>query len=80
MLSPCLDLARLVDDFVGAFVGEVISSNAGLGHLIVVAEGLFNVNQIWASVLGFMIIALIMKILLKPLTTLADKYTQNIGK
>ena len=44
---------------LGAFVGELISSRMGLGHLIVVAEGLYNVNQIWVGVLGFMGIATI---------------------
>lgn len=43
---------------LGAFVGEFISSRTGLGHMIIVAEGLYNVNQIWVGVIGLVAIAL----------------------
>lgn len=43
---------------LGAFVGEFLSSRHGLGNLIVVAEGLYNVNQIWVGVAGIVLLAL----------------------
>lgn len=43
---------------LAAFVGEFISSRMGLGHLIIIAEGLYNVNQIWVGVIGIILIAL----------------------
>lgn len=51
---------------LGAFIGELVSSRAGLGHLIIVAEGLFNVNQIWVGVLGIIFIALVLQGLVHP--------------
>lgn len=36
---------------LGAFIGEFISSNAGLGHLIVVASGLFDISLVLCGVL-----------------------------
>jgi NitT/TauT family transport system permease protein len=35
---------------LGAFIGEFISSNRGLGHLIVVASGLFDISLVFCSV------------------------------
>lgn len=34
---------------LGAFIGEFISSNRGLGHLIVVASGLFDISLVFCS-------------------------------
>lgn len=36
----------------GAVIGEFIGANRGVGHYIVVAEGLYDVNRIWAGVLA----------------------------
>lgn len=36
---------------LGAFIGEFISSSAGLGHLIVVASGLFDISLVLCGVL-----------------------------
>jgi NitT/TauT family transport system permease protein len=36
----------------GAIIGEFIGANRGVGHYIVVAEGLYDVNRIWAGVLA----------------------------
>lgn len=35
---------------LGAFIGEFISSRRGLGHYIILAEGLYNVNQVWVGI------------------------------
>jgi len=43
---------------LGAFIGEYISSNAGLGHLILVASGLFDISLVLTGVLMLMVIAL----------------------
>ena len=36
---------------IGAFIGEFVSSNAGLGHLILVASGLFDISLVLCGVL-----------------------------
>lgn len=43
---------------LGAFIGEYISSNAGLGHLILVASGLFDISLVLTGVLMLIIIAI----------------------
>lgn len=42
---------------LGAFIGEFISSNIGLGHFILVAEGLYNINQIWLGIVAIIILS-----------------------
>jgi len=44
---------------LGAFIGEFISSNRGLGHLILVASGLFDISLVLCGVLLLILIALI---------------------
>lgn len=45
---------------LGAFIGEYISSNSGLGHLILVASGLFDISLVLVGVLMMVIIALLL--------------------
>lgn len=45
---------------LGAFIGEFISSSRGLGHLILVASGLFDISLMLAGILMLIIIALIL--------------------
>ncbi len=59
---------------MGAFIGEFIASNAGLGHFIIVSESLFNVSAIWAGILGLVIISLILHLISMPLERLAQKW------
>lgn len=51
---------------LGAFIGEFISSEHGLGHLIMVASGLFDISLVFTGITCLMIIAL-------TLTTLVSK-------
>lgn len=44
---------------LGAFIGEFISSSEGLGHLIVVASGLFDISLVLCAVLLLIAMALI---------------------
>lgn len=44
---------------LGAFIGEFISSNKGLGHMIIVASGLFDISLVLCGVLMLVCIALI---------------------
>jgi NitT/TauT family transport system permease protein len=46
---------------LGAFMGEFISSTAGLGHMIVVAEGLYDVPTMWVGVAGIVAIVLLLQ-------------------
>ncbi|WP_373763660.1 ABC transporter permease [Porphyromonas loveana] len=48
---------------LGAFMGEYISSSAGLGHLIKVQTGLFNISQVLLGVIMMVAIALILNAL-----------------
>jgi NitT/TauT family transport system permease protein len=43
---------------LGAFIGEFISSEAGLGHMIIQAMGLFNIPLVLAGVVGICILSL----------------------
>lgn len=43
---------------LGAFIGEVISSQAGLGHSIMVASGLFDLSRVWAGIFSFIALAI----------------------
>jgi NitT/TauT family transport system permease protein len=43
---------------LGAFIGEFISSSHGLGHMILVASGLFDISLVLAGVLVLSAIAL----------------------
>lgn len=59
---------------LGAFIGEFIASRAGLGHLIIVAEGLYNVNQIWVGILGIIAVALSFQAFAYPAERLAKRW------
>jgi NitT/TauT family transport system permease protein len=63
---------------LGAFIGEFISSNQGLGHLILVASGLFDISLVLCGVLLLVCIALIFNFIIEkielPLKHLIVKY------
>jgi len=59
---------------LGAFVGEFLASRAGLGHLIIVAQGLYNVDQVWVGVLGIMLIASLFHCLTLPVERWANRW------
>jgi NitT/TauT family transport system permease protein len=63
---------------LGAFIGEYISSNEGLGHLILVSSGLFDISLVLTGVLMLMVIAIGLNILVskleKPLKNLIVEY------
>lgn len=63
---------------LGAFMGEYISSSTGLGHLIKVQTGLFNISQVLLGVIMMAVIALILNFLVvlveKPLKKMLVKY------
>jgi NitT/TauT family transport system permease protein len=45
---------------LGAFIGEFISSSRGLGHLIIVAGGLFDISLVFCGVLSLVALALLL--------------------
>lgn len=59
---------------LGAFIGEFISSRMGLGHLIIVAEGLYNVNQIWAGTICIVAIAMVFHACTMPIERWAKRW------
>lgn len=62
---------------LGAFIGEFIASNKGLGNLIILAEGLYNVNQIWVGVVGIIAIATVFNLLTSPVEKRARRWQQT---
>jgi NitT/TauT family transport system permease protein len=59
---------------LGAFIGEFMSSKMGLGNLIIIAEGLYNVNQIWVGIIGIILIALFFNALTTPIEKWAKRW------
>ena len=59
--------------FVGAVVGEYLGSDKGVGYLILQAEGVFDVNTVFAGVLVLTGCAL----LLDGLVTLVERRLLN---
>lgn len=62
---------------LGAFIGEFIASKRGLGYMIIVAQGLYNVNQIWVAIGGIMFIALLFYILTGPIERRARRWQES---
>ena len=54
---------------LGAFIGEYISSNSGLGHLILVASGLFDISLVLVGVLMMVLIALLLNYFISKIET-----------
>ena len=46
--------------FVGAVVGEYLGSASGVGYLILQAEGVFDINTVFAGVLVLTACALVL--------------------
>lgn len=59
---------------LGAFVGEFISSREGLGHMIIVAEGLYNMNQVWVGVICIALLALLFHSFSLPIERWATRW------
>jgi NitT/TauT family transport system permease protein len=63
---------------LGAFLGEFISSSQGLGHMIVVASGLFDISLVFCAIFLLIGMALALTSLLnrveKPMKHLIVKY------
>lgn len=49
---------------IGAFIGEWISSQYGIGHIILAASGLYNVALIFVGIICLMLISFIMNTIL----------------
>jgi NitT/TauT family transport system permease protein len=60
-LDSVFSAARLNVGFglLGAFIGEFISSDRGLGYLILKASGLYNVSRVFAVSLGILLLAIL---------------------
>jgi NitT/TauT family transport system permease protein len=62
---------------LGAFVGEFLSSRVGIGHVIIVAEGLYNVNQIWVGIFCIILIAIFLHTCTMPIEGWARRWKQS---
>ena len=60
-LDSVFSAARLNVGFglLGAFLGEFISSDRGLGYLILKASGVYNVSRVFAVCIGILVLAVI---------------------
>lgn len=58
---------------LGAFIGEFISSNRGLGHLILVASGLFDISLVLLGVFLLICCAFLMNLIVSQ----AENYIKN---
>jgi NitT/TauT family transport system permease protein len=60
-LDSVFQAARLNVGFglLGAFIGEFISSDKGLGYLILKASGLYNVSRVFAVSFGILLLAIV---------------------
>jgi NitT/TauT family transport system permease protein len=52
---------------LGAFIGEFVSSTIGLGHLILVASGLFDISLVFCGVICLCALALFLNLLVGQL-------------
>lgn len=59
---------------LGAFMGEFIAARGGLGYLIIVAEGLYNMNRMWVGVFAIVGLAMSLHLLITPVETWARKW------
>lgn len=59
---------------LGAFIGEFIASDVGLGYLIIKAGGLYDVSLVLAGVIYIILLTLFLNFL----ATLVEKYKLNI--
>ena len=48
---------------LGAFIGEFIASEAGLGYAILKASGLYDVSSVLASVIGIILLTLLFNVI-----------------
>ena len=62
---------------LGAFIGEFIASREGLGHLIIVAEGLYDIDQVWAGIVGIVAIALVFHTATLPIERWAIRWKEQ---
>jgi NitT/TauT family transport system permease protein len=62
---------------LGAFIGEFISSQAGLGHYIIVSSGLYDIPSVFAGVIVIALIALIFNFLIDALEKKLLPWTEN---
>jgi len=53
--------------FVGAVVGEYLGSAAGVGYLILQAEGTFDIDSVFAGILVLTAFALLLDVLVSVL-------------
>lgn len=58
---------------MGAFIGEFISSEAGLGHMIVKASGLYDQATVFAGVIALIVLALL-------LTSIIEQFEHRLMK
>jgi NitT/TauT family transport system permease protein len=56
--------------FVGAVIGEYLGSAKGIGYLILQAEGVFDINTVFAGVLVLTVCALV----LDWIVTIAERH------
>jgi NitT/TauT family transport system permease protein len=64
---------------VGSVVGELISSRRGVGNLLLVAEGLYNINLLLGGVLLIGLVAIILNWAISPIERWGRKFNPRAG-
>ena len=59
---------------MGAFIGEFISSEEGLGHMIVKASGLYDQATVFAGVIALIVIALVLTFIIEQLESMLMRW------
>jgi NitT/TauT family transport system permease protein len=65
--------------FVGAVVGEYLGSAAGVGYLILQAEGTFDINTVFAGIVVLTIFALVLDAVVSLVEKRFMKWQPRIG-
>ncbi|MGV3492587.1 MAG: ABC transporter permease, partial [Ramlibacter sp.] len=66
--------------FVGAVVGEYLGSARGVGYLILQAEGTFDVNTVFAGIVGLTACALVLDALVGRIERRLMKWQPRQGE
>ena len=64
---------------VGSVVGELISSRHGVGNLLLVAEGLYNINLLLGGILLIGLIAILLNWAMSPIESWSRKFNPRAG-
>lgn len=63
---------------IGVIVGELISSNVGIGHMIMVSGSLFEIDQVFAGIVFIAVVGVILSALLRLVEAKLDSWRPEL--